>query len=99
VAITKFYKRKTQILVPKIGCFSQNFCTCLLPQHPRQTITGSPHLSGVSIKSVGDTGHAVAKLVEAQDGRLQFRFPMVILEFFIDLILSATLWPWGRLSV
>jgi hypothetical protein len=26
-------------------------------------------------------------------------FPMVSLEFFIDIIVSFTLWPWGRLSL
>jgi hypothetical protein len=34
-----------------------------------------------------------------QGGRSRIRFPMVLLEFFIDIILPAALWPWGRLSL
>ena len=34
-----------------------------------------------------------------QVGRSRVRFPMVPLEFFIDIILLAALWPWGRLSL
>jgi hypothetical protein len=30
-----------------------------------------------------------------QVGRSRVRFPMVSLEFFIDIILSAALWLWG----
>jgi len=42
---------------------------------------------------------AVAWSTALQDGRSQVRFPMVSLEFFIDIILPAALWPWGRLSL
>jgi len=34
-----------------------------------------------------------------QTGRSRVRFPMVSPEFFIDIILLAALWPWGRLSL
>jgi hypothetical protein len=39
-------------------------------------------------------GHAVAQLVEALCYK-RVRFPMVSLEFFIDINLRAALWAWG----
>ena len=32
-------------------------------------------------------------------GRSRVRFPMWLLEFFIDINLPALLWPWGRLTL
>jgi hypothetical protein len=34
-----------------------------------------------------------------QAGRSQVRFPMTLLDFLIELIHAAVLWPWGRLSL
>ena len=42
---------------------------------------------------------AVGWGTELQVGRSWVRFPVVSLEFFIDIILLAALWPWGWLSL
>ena len=42
----------------------------------------------------GLRGGAFGRGTALQVGRLRVRFPMVPVEFFIDIILLAALWPW-----
>jgi hypothetical protein len=47
----------------------------------------------------GPCGSAFGWGTALQVGRSRVWFPMVSLVFFIDVILQAALWPWGRLSL
>ena len=47
----------------------------------------------------GSRGGAVGWGSALQVGRSRVRFPMLSLEFFVDIILPAALWRWGRLSL
>jgi hypothetical protein len=68
------------------------------------------HLSNLTLHDVvsifykfmcwfGVRGGGVGWGTAQQAGRSRVRFPMVSLEFFIDITLPAALWPWGCLSL
>ena len=57
-----------------------------------------PNLNWIYIRK-GVSGDAVGWGTALQAGRSRVRFLMISLEFFIDVILPAELWPWGWLSV
>ena len=67
--------------------------------HPLTSFWVSISLILSSSTSVGARGGAVGWGTALQSGRSRVRFSMVSLEFFIDIILPAALWPWGRLSL
>jgi hypothetical protein len=54
---------------------------------------------GVYLFVYGTQCGAVGCGTVLQAGRSRVRFPTVSLEFLIDIILPAALWPWGRLSL
>jgi len=54
---------------------------------------------GFDLYSEHADGGAVGWGTALQTGRSRVRIRMVSLEFFIDIILPAALWPWGRLSL
>ena len=62
-------------------------------------------LHGPKVPSIFTLTHFIQAAIllstyfEVHTDRSQVRIPMVSLEFFSDIILPVTLWPWGRLSL
>jgi hypothetical protein len=49
--------------------------------------------------SMGTRGGVVVEALRYKPEGRRFDSPMVLLEFFIDVILPVALWPWVRLSL
>jgi len=59
----------------------------------------APNYLALLLLTPGARGGAVGRGTELQAGRSRVWFPMVSLDFFIDVILPAALWLWSRLSL
>jgi hypothetical protein len=78
------------------------YCTLLaIPSHisNRNFNTNRCIFVAVYPRHRGVRDGAVGWGTALQAGRSRVRFPMVSLEFFIDIILPAAIWPWGWLSL
>jgi hypothetical protein len=71
--------------------FQANLCLCIVI-----TIT---IINIIIIIIIIGTRWRSAWGIALQTGRSWDRFPMVSLEFFIDIILPTALWSWGGLSL
>jgi hypothetical protein len=76
---------------------------CLFPPQPLGRLRVPPSYRRQFVPGV--VSRATVRIFEfmvtiaLETGRSRVRFPMVSLEFFIDIILPVALWPWGRHSL
>jgi len=69
---------------------------CSFAKAPTTALFRAPScLNVLRFGAYGSRGGAVGWGTALQTGRLRVRLLMVSLEFFIDIILPDSLWPWG----
>jgi hypothetical protein len=111
VGLTWSMRKSCSFYCKYICGFIQNLylCECLLPL-TNLNVHGTRELYKLILKIINSkkmcsthysraSSDAVGLGTALQAGRSRVRFPMVSLEFFIDVILPVALWPWGWLSL
>jgi len=84
----------------KDSCVSYLTQVCML--HRCQVVLATfcmvvPNICGSSVCSMESS--FLSGFYHLDAGRSQFQFPLVSLEFFIDIILPSALWSWARPSL
>ena len=93
--------RKWRCTRASTACCMLKMAIYKIPYEPSFVVTsqnGLPY-NTERIFKLGVLGGAVGWGTALQVGRSRVWFPMVLLEFFIDIILPAAPWPWGWRSL
>jgi len=74
-------------------CFIIRSLNALVAQSKNYPLGVNTRIQLKNITTTSDSGARGGTALQL--GRSRVRFPMALLEFFIDVILPVALWPWG----